>query len=78
MDDTQDLILTNSADAQALQSLVPDLVDDCPDLYAMAYEIAQDILTRHHITDITPDNVCLLYTSPSPRDRQKSRMPSSA
>ena len=24
------------------------------------------------------DYVCLLYTSPSPRDRQKSRMPSSA
>ena len=24
------------------------------------------------------DMVCLLYTSPSPRDRQKSRMPSSA
>ena len=23
-------------------------------------------------------NRCLLYTSPSPRDRQKSRMPSSA
>ena len=23
-------------------------------------------------------NLCLLYTSPSPRDRQKSRMPSSA
>ena len=23
-------------------------------------------------------NVCLLYTSPSPRDRQKARMPSSA
>ena len=22
--------------------------------------------------------ICLLYTSPSPRDRQKSRMPSSA
>ena len=31
---------------------------------------------------VTPDGrkvyVCLLYTSPSPRDRQKSRMPSSA
>ena len=26
----------------------------------------------------TRDWVCLLYTSPSPRDRQKSRMPSSA
>ena len=25
-----------------------------------------------------PSTVCLLYTSPSPRDRQKSRMPSSA
>ena len=24
------------------------------------------------------DDTCLLYTSPSPRDRQKSRMPSSA
>ena len=27
---------------------------------------------------ITDPMVCLLYTSPSPRDRQKSRMPSSA
>ena len=25
-----------------------------------------------------PPKTCLLYTSPSPRDRQKSRMPSSA
>ena len=29
-------------------------------------------------TNIGQDKVCLLYTSPSPRDRQKSRMPSSA
>ena len=28
--------------------------------------------------DLTNEIVCLLYTSPSPRDRQKSRMPSSA
>ena len=28
------------------------------------------------VTLVGPD--CLLYTSPSPRDRQKSRMPSSA
>ena len=27
---------------------------------------------------MVPDHSCLLYTSPSPRDRQKSRMPSSA
>ena len=32
-----------------------------------------------HKTDGShPDKSCLLYTSPSPRDRQKSRMPSSA
>ena len=29
-------------------------------------------------TFIINPNTCLLYTSPSPRDRQKSRMPSSA
>ena len=28
--------------------------------------------------DYSPLGYCLLYTSPSPRDRQKSRMPSSA
>ena len=28
--------------------------------------------------DHAPVITCLLYTSPSPRDRQKSRMPSSA
>ena len=27
---------------------------------------------------ITRDKICLLYTSPSPRDRTRSRMPSSA
>ena len=32
-------------------------------------------LPFHHIDHLHP---CLLYTSPSPRDRQKSRMPSSA
>ena len=36
------------------------------------YPIANDILKRHLSLP------CLLYTSPSPRDRQKSRMPSSA
>ena len=27
---------------------------------------------------VARERICLLYTSPSPRDRQKSRMPSSA
>ena len=30
------------------------------------------------VEDLEQSRICLLYTSPSPRDRQKSRMPSSA
>ena len=33
---------------------------------------------RHVRLFVCPSRPCLLYTSPSPRDRQKSRMPSSA
>ena len=28
--------------------------------------------------EVKPNYICLLYTSPSPRDRTRSRMPSSA
>ena len=34
-------------------------------------------ILKNESTDVWLSN-CLLYTSPSPRDRQKSRMPSSA
>ena len=34
--------------------------------------------TKDRSLSILKDYNCLLYTSPSPRDRQKSRMPSSA
>ena len=39
--------------------------------------IEAKVLKVSHLTEAL-DCVCLLYTSPSPRDRQKSRMPSSA
>ena len=39
-------------------------------------EELEAIARRGH--PVSKDTVCLLYTSPSPRDRQKSRMPSSA
>ena len=46
---------------------------------------AWSVITAHNLTPAKRDNnysphspTCLLYTSPSPRDRQKSRMPSSA
>ena len=34
----------------------------------------QDILDAKRVSE----NICLLYTSPSPRDKRQSRMPSSA
>ena len=33
---------------------------------------------KEEVTNLEMSDICLLYTSPSPRDRQKSRMPSSA
>ena len=33
---------------------------------------------QHAISDSDKEIICLLYTSPSPRDRTRSRMPSSA
>ena len=42
----------------------------------LARNLNNTSLFTHEYTDRRND--CLLYTSPSPRDRQKSRMPSSA
>ena len=35
-------------------------------------------INTHYVDDLNPSKICLLYTSPSPRDRTRSRMPSSA
>ena len=43
-----------------------------------AIEEAVKIKEAGKATEIVAITICLLYTSPSPRDRQKSRMPSSA
>ena len=44
-----------------------------------AGELSDNICKGKDVSDDIGDMiVCLLYTSPSPRDRQKSRMPSSA
>ena len=44
-------------------------------LYGKALEICQGLII--HVS-LTHTNTCLLYTSPSPRDRTRYRMPSSA
>eukprot|EP01017_Pseudomicrothorax_dubius_P031602 TRINITY_DN4053_c0_g2_i2.p1 TRINITY_DN4053_c0_g2~~TRINITY_DN4053_c0_g2_i2.p1 ORF type:complete len:569 (-),score=150.51 TRINITY_DN4053_c0_g2_i2:40-1746(-) len=58
------LTLNQLLDTLALEEFFDLFVDDCRRLFRQPY---------HEYL-----NTCLLYTSPSPRDRQKSRMPSSA
>ena len=61
-----------------LFSLIVDKVGYKPSIYcAFALQILGGVLT--FMAD-SPNTLycCLLYTSPSPRDRQKPRMPSSA
>ena len=51
--------------------VVPDLTgQEMPDRMSVVQPLGRDTVMM--------DEACLLYTSPSPRDRQKSRMPSSA
>ena len=58
-------ITTLSAYCDWMRDVLTGLTD-------VSYEV------KSFATDTARHNVCLLYTSPSPRDRQKSRMPSSA
>ena len=62
--------------------MAPDVVVPDPDQIQAAWESRNtkllDEWDAQFITDVKLVTFCLLYTSPSPRDRQKSRMPSSA
>ena len=51
-------------------SMSENLTDDSD--YTIFNEIKQNTLKFYNYND------CLLYTSPSPRDKRQSRMPSSA
>ena len=42
------------------------------------FELAGKPYKPTAVHEVAKAGICLLYTSPSPRDRQKSRMPSSA
>ena len=51
---------------------------EAPDLSADGYALGSAMNNLAGCV-VSPDvNTCLLYTSPSPRDRTRSRMPSSA
>ena len=54
------------------------LDDDCDDENADVAPSLPELCSEDIDEDCDGENTCLLYTSPSPRDKRQSRMPSSA
>ena len=59
---------------------VPTVVSEysTDQILSMSYEEGSEFSFENSLSKSDRNRFCLLYTSPSPRDRQKSRMPSSA
>ena len=74
----EDEVLTSLADTN-----IQDLLDDeetggtADIVEGISYEAEIDVETTPQ-SDTETNKICLLYTSPSPRDKRQSRMPSSA
>ena len=62
---------TDNSKPTILRGTVLETLDEMCDWYNLEFDVVTQDEDGNDIT-------CLLYTSPSPRDRQKSRMPSSA
>ena len=73
------LSFASNKDPQALDPLIKLLQDEVQEVkVAAAYALGQIGNEKSGPALVNAFATCLLYTSPSPRDRQKSRMPSSA
>ena len=55
-----------------------ELFQSDPKTHYSAEEVHNYLIKNNESIGLATIYSCLLYTSPSPRDRQKSRMPSSA
>ena len=58
------------------ENATTELVGNC--IYAASKEAFMDAMNQEIDLQSMLNQSCLLYTSPSPRDRTRSRMPSSA
>nr|BDD44042.1 hypothetical protein 1 [Halomonadaceae bacterium] len=61
-----------------LKKLNNNVMMDSEKLYNLFMVRYGDRNVNKAIINLTPFQICLLYTSPSPRDAHESRMPSSA
>ena len=80
---------SNFADFSDIKSLLDDMVNivdanenkennTLPNANASANPIEEPYYRHFDVFVIDAQKTCLLYTSPSPRDKRQSRMPSSA
>ena len=65
-------------DSMAVAGLLTEMEDRLDIIIEDADVDGEMLETYGGLLAFAHDKTCLLYTSPSPRDRQKSRMPSSA
>ena len=70
--------VADSLEMSGERNMATFLRNKLDDILSFAYSLDKTSKTEELITDVKTTITCLLYTSPSPRDRQKSRMPSSA
>ena len=78
IDDSLKQVKKALLDADVSLSVVKEFVSDVKDK-AIGEEVVRGVNPgQKFIEVVNKELICLLYTSPSPRDRQKSRMPSSA
>ena len=77
--EVDDILLKRVRDPR-VQDITVTGVDVTGDLQqaTIYYSLLSDKASDGEKAQAGLDKACLLYTSPSPRDRQKSRMPSSA
>ena len=72
------ITLTYQFTGSLLQPLIGLYTDRRPMPYSLPLGMGFTLLGLLSLSQAASFGACLLYTSPSPRDRQKSRMPSSA
>ena len=68
--------MTRAKEQTIYKSPVADVV--IPEVPITEWVLQRATARASHTALVDASGSCLLYTSPSPRDRQKSRMPSSA
>ena len=75
IEDDSEVICPPTCGARFRMGATADSMSDMPDVTKLTLTLSA---ANKPFTNSSTACACLLYTSPSPRDRQKSRMPSSA